>query len=63
RITRLVARGAGARELADAAAEEGYRPMWEAGLVRVRGGETTEAELARVLTPPWAALPPPAAAP
>lgn len=63
RVTRLVARGAGARELAEAAALEGYRPMWEAGMARVRGGETTESELARVLTPPSTALPPAAEAP
>jgi type II secretory ATPase GspE/PulE/Tfp pilus assembly ATPase PilB-like protein len=54
RVSRVVARGAGARELADAAAAEGFRGMWEAGLGRVRAGETTEGELARVLTPPAA---------
>jgi type II secretory ATPase GspE/PulE/Tfp pilus assembly ATPase PilB-like protein len=57
RVTRLVARGTGAGELADAAALEGYRPMWQTGMVRVRGGETTESELARVLTPPASPLP------
>jgi type II secretory ATPase GspE/PulE/Tfp pilus assembly ATPase PilB-like protein len=52
RLARLVARGAGARELTDAALAEGFRTMWEAGMLRVRAGETTESELARVLTPP-----------
>ena len=63
RVTRLVARGAGAGELADAAVLEGFRPMWETGMVRVRGGETTESELARVLTPPASPLPPAGGAP
>jgi type IV pilus assembly protein PilB len=49
RVRGLIARGATAAELADAAREEGYRSLWADGLEKVRAGVTSLRELARVV--------------
>ncbi|MDP1850120.1 MAG: ATPase, T2SS/T4P/T4SS family [Solirubrobacteraceae bacterium] len=48
RIRSLIVRHATATEMVQAAVEEGMRPLHEDGLAKVRAGETTLAEIARV---------------
>jgi type IV pilus assembly protein PilB len=48
RIRSLIARHATASEMMQAAIEEGMRPLREDGLAKVRAGETSLAEVARV---------------
>jgi 8-oxo-dGTP pyrophosphatase MutT (NUDIX family) len=48
-LTRLVVSGAPAPVLAAAARSEGMRSLWASGVTRVLTGETTAAEVARVL--------------
>jgi 8-oxo-dGTP pyrophosphatase MutT (NUDIX family) len=48
---RRVAAGEAAERIADAARNDGMRPLWQSGLSRVQNGETTEEELLRVAAP------------
>jgi type IV pilus assembly protein PilB len=50
---RLVAEGCGERELHDAFARDGYRPMWNDGLEKVRAGITTVREVSESVGLPY----------
>ena len=51
-MERLIAQGATADRLADAAAAEGMQLLWDSGLAHVRQGESTVEELLRVVDMP-----------
>ena len=51
-LERLIAHGATADRLADAAAAEGMQLLWDSGLAHVRQGESTVEELLRVVDMP-----------
>ncbi len=51
-LERLIAQGATADRLADAAAAEGMQLLWDSGLAHVRQGESTVEELLRVVDMP-----------
>ena len=48
---RRIAAGEPTERIADAARQEGMQSLWQSGLARVRGGDTTEEELVRVASP------------
>lgn len=50
-LERRIAAGDSTEAIADAARQDGMRSLWQSGLARVSGGETTEEELVRVASP------------
>jgi type II secretory ATPase GspE/PulE/Tfp pilus assembly ATPase PilB-like protein/8-oxo-dGTP pyrophosphatase MutT (NUDIX family) len=56
-VERRIAESESTERIAEAARQDGMQSLWQSGLARVRAGDTTEEELARVAAPDAAASP------